>query len=150
MKNFAIFLSIIFTLGMVYYMGYSHGSQVIYKELSYELAKQASEYENKLTQAKTTAQKISQDYLKARDNIDRLHSDNLALLDRLRKSEHSSTKEVAADTSARCPVTGTAITKIPVGMAEDITELSRQADIAAEYARKCYEWIQTLNTSTSK
>lgn len=109
--------------------------------------------------AREAADIVEEQHAKSSQELAALHAENQKLLTQLRRAgaagganvsdgvrdrTAAGAARVPADSGAARPAGGAACSDVSAGVAERIVDLAHRADVAALYARTCYDWVSGL------
>ena len=105
----------------------------------------AHENVNKIdAEREATATELEVKFAKQQKELDRINADNRRLVGMLSDKTNGSGNSMPENTSTKPSATTATRGKLPTTIAEELVELTRDADTAAAYATSCYEWVKTL------
>lgn len=107
--------------------------------------------------AREAADIVEEQHAKSSQELAALHAENQKLLTQLRRAGDAGRADVSdgvrnhactcpagmpADSSSARPAGGAACSDVSAGIARQLVDMAHRADIAALYARTCYDWIK--------
>ena len=138
-------LGIIIILGLSHKLAYDYGADMTRAGYISRLNEAYARFENERIELSTKTQDISKRYQDAQKQITVLYDDNLRLVERMREQERDNAKRVQTPASTGGAVKCAPCPAVSSAAARDHVPLARDADKAAEYAQKCYEYVKIIN-----